>query len=119
MQQIRVTLSPFTVRSGSLQVSHVEAGLSEGLDQGQPVLVHDVASGLHRTAIVADVHFELADTTYRLELGSAITAEEAAEWLLPADELPVDRVTSRDIVELLGALRRNRRDVGEALADFV
>lgn len=68
---------------------------------------------------MADVDFELADTTYRLELGTAITAQEAAEWLLPVEELPADRVTIRDIAVLLSELRRSRRDVAAALADFV
>jgi hypothetical protein len=119
MQQIRATLSPFTLRSRSLRVSHVESGLPCGLDLGEHVLVHDPAAGLHHTAVVADVDFELDDTTYRLELGTRITAEEAAEWMLPADDRPEDRVTTRDIVELLGALRRSSSDVETAFAELL
>lgn len=118
MQQIRATLTPFTLRSGSLRVSHVQAGLARGLDEGEPVLLHDPASGAHHTAVVVDVDFELEDTTYRLELGSAITAEEATEWMLPVEALPDDRVTTRDIVELLAELRRSRRDVAQAFAEL-
>ena len=118
MQQIRATLTPFTLRSRSVGVSHVGSGLERGLDLGEHVLLHDPATGVHHTAVVADIDFELEDTTYRLELGTRITAEEAAEWDLPAGR-PGEWVSTRDIVELLGALRRNRADVETALAELV
>ena len=106
MQQIRATLAPFTLRSRSLLVSHVQAGLSQGLEPGQHVLVHDESADLHHTAVVADIGFELEDTTYRLELRGRITAAEAAEWLQPAADRPSDRLTTADIAELLDTLRR-------------
>lgn len=118
MQQIRAELSPFTLRSRSLRVGHVGSGLTAGLDRGEHVLVHDPATGADHTAVVVDIDFELEDTTYRLELGTRITAAEAAEWLLPADDRPADRVTTRDIVELLSALRRSSSDVETALAEL-
>jgi hypothetical protein len=107
MHQIRATLAPFTLRSRSLRVSHVASGLTRGLEQGQHVLVHDEVSGTHHTATVADIDFELEDTTYRLELGSPITAMEAAEWLQPASARPTDRLTTADIADLLETLRRS------------
>ena len=108
MQQIRVTLTPFTRRRRSVPVSHVAAGLQQGLEPGEHVLLHDTVGDLHHTAVVADVGYELEDTTYRLELGTRITAAEAREWLLPPSERPNDRITTRDIVELLGALSHLR-----------
>lgn len=119
MQQIHATLTAFTVRSGSLRVSHVASGLSRGLDHGEHVLVHDPLTGVDHTAVVADVDFELEDTTYRLELGSQISAEQAAEWSRPDGSLPAEWVTTSDIVELLGALRRSSASVETAFAELV
>lgn len=117
MEQIVVALSPFTRRSRSLSVSHVQQGLSRGLEPGEHVLVHDPAADEHFTAVVADIHFELEDTDYRLELGTRITAAEAAEWLAPAEPGgDGDRLTTRDIVDLLAELRRSERDISTALA---
>ncbi|HWI44275.1 MAG TPA: hypothetical protein VNS81_11710 [Nocardioides sp.] len=115
MEQIETTLSPFTRRSRSLAVSHVQQGLSRGLEPGEHVLVHDPETGEHFTAKVADVHFDLDDTGYRLEIGTRITAAEAAEWLAPSDPA-ADRLTTRDIVDLLAELRRSERDISAALA---
>ena len=117
MEQIVVALSPFTRRSRSLAVSHVGAALRRGLEPGEHLVVHDPEADEHFTAVVADVAFELADTSYRLEIGTRITAAEAAEWLAPstADE----RLTTQDIVALLAELRRSERDVSAALADLL
>jgi hypothetical protein len=114
MQQVRATLAPFTLRSRSLLVGHVGSGLTQGLEPGQHVLVHDEAAGLHHTAVVADIDFELEDTVYRLELRGRITATEAAEWLQPAHERPADRLTTADIAELLETLRRTTVDATTA-----
>lgn len=114
MEQIVVALSPFTRRSRSMAVSHIAAGLSRGLEPGEHLVLHDPVSDEHFTAVVADIEFELTDTTYRVEIGTRITAGEAAECLAPsgADE----RLTMPDMVALLAALRRNERDVSAALA---
>lgn len=119
MQQISTTLTPFTIRSGSLRVSHVASHLTRGLDHGEHVLVHDPVTGVDHTAVVVDVDFELEDTTYRLELGSRISAEQAADWSRPDGSLPADWVTTSDIVELLGALRRSSESVETAFAELV
>lgn len=116
MEQIVVALSPFTRACRSLAVSHREQGLPHGLEEGDHVLVLDPASGEHFTAVVADVHFDLEDTVYRIGLGARITAEEAAEWLAPA--LQEDHLTTGDLVALLSELRRSEREVSAALADF-
>lgn len=117
MEQIKVALSPFTRRSRSLAVSHVAQGLSRGLEPGEHVLVHDEAADEHFTARVADIDFGLDDTGYRIELGTRITAGEAMEWMHPTATTD-DRLTTRDIVDLLAELRRSERDVAEALAEF-
>lgn len=114
MQQIVVALSPFTRRSRSLGVSHRDLGLDRGLEPGEHLVVHDPVADEHFTAVVTDLGFELADTTYRLEIGTRITAAEAAECVGPPTE--DDRFTTQDIVALLAALRRGERDVAAALA---
>lgn len=116
MEQIMVALSPFTRRSRSLAVSHVEQELSRGLEPGEHVLVHDAHADEYFSAVVADVEFELADTSYRLELGGRITPAEAAEWMAPPRE--DGHFTTRDIVDLLAELRRSERSVSAALAEF-
>jgi hypothetical protein len=119
MQQIRATLTPFTIRSGSMRVSHTDCRLPRGLDHGEHVLVHDPATGIDHAAVVADVDFELEDTTYRLELGSRITTEQAAQWSQPDGSLPTDWVTTSDIVELLGALRKSSASIETAFAELI
>lgn len=116
MQQIVVALSPFTRACRSLAVSHHEQRLSRGLEPGEHVLVHDPATGDHVSAVVADVHFDLDDTSYRLTLGGRITADEAATWLAPA--LDEDHLTTGDLVALLADLRRSEREVSAALAEL-
>lgn len=116
MQQIVVALSPFTRACRSLAVSHHEQGLPCGLEPGEHVLVHDPATGEHISAVVADIHFELEDTSYRLTLGGRITAGEAADWLAPA--LDEDRLTTGDLVALLADLRRSERDISAAMAEL-
>ena len=116
MEQIKVSLSPFTRRSRSIAVSHVGHALTRGLEPGEHLLVHDPVADEHFTAVVADIHFELADTSYRLQLGARITAEEAAEWLAPV-AAGGDRLTTRDMIDLLAQLRRSERQVSAALAE--
>ncbi|TNM44223.1 hypothetical protein FHP29_05845 [Nocardioides albidus] len=78
--------------------------------------MHDPVAGEHFTAVVADIAFELADTSYRLEIGTRITSEEATECLAPRTQ--DERLTTQDIVALLAELRRSERDVSAALADL-
>lgn len=115
MEQLVVALSPFTRRSRSLGVSHVEQGLIQGLEPGEHVLVHDPVADEHFRAVVADVEFELTDTSYRIEIGGRITAAEAAEWLTPTGGAD-GHLTTGEIVALLDELRRSERDVTAALA---
>lgn len=116
MEQIVVALSPFTRRSRSLGVSHRDHYLTRGLEPGEHVLVHDPLADEHFRAVVADVEFELDDTSYRLEIGGRITAGEAHEWLTPATG--DDHLSTGEIVALLEELRRSERDVNAALADL-
>lgn len=116
MEQIVVAISPFTRRSRSIGVSHHAAGLTRGLEPGEHLVLHDPIADEHFTAIVADVEFELTDTSYRLEIGTRITAVEAAECLAPPTD--DERLTTQDIVALLAELRRGERDVTAALAEL-
>lgn len=116
MEQIVVPLSPFTRRSRSLAVSHVEQGLIRGLEPGEHVVVHDPLAEEHFSAVVADIEFELTDTSYRLEIGGRITAAEAEEWLEPAGG--EGHLTTGEIVALLAELRRSERDISTALAEL-
>jgi hypothetical protein len=116
MERVVVELSPFTRRSRSVAVSHLAAGLPRGLEPGEFVVVHDPADDADFTATVADVGFELEDTIYRLELGTRITPEEAAEWLAPtpsADE--TGHVSTRRLLDLLLELRSGERALQEFL----
>ncbi|MCL2543268.1 MAG: hypothetical protein FWE71_12540 [Nocardioidaceae bacterium] len=118
MQQIRATLTPFTLRSRSIRVGHTGSGLTGGLDHGEHVLVHDPVADVHHTAVVAEIDFELDDTSYRLDLGTRITAAEADEWMRPTTDRPADRVTTPDIVDLLGQLRRSEKGLRAAFAEL-
>ncbi|WP_436698146.1 hypothetical protein [Nocardioides sp. BYT-33-1] len=116
MQQIVVALSPFTLRSRSLAISHRGLGLDRGLEPGEHLVLHDPVTDEHFTAVVSDIAFELADTSYRIEIGTRITAAEAAECVEPRGDDPW--LTTPDIVALLAVLRRGERDVAAALADL-
>lgn len=116
MEQIMVALSPFTRRSRSLAVSHTEQELARGLEPGEHVIVHDAHADEYFSALVADIDFDLTDTSYRLELGGRITPAEAAEWMAPPTN--DGHLSTRDIVDLLAELRRSERSVSAALADL-
>ena len=116
MERVVAQLSPFTRRSRSIAVSHVAAGVPRGLEPGEFVVVHDPVDGSDFTATVVDIDFELHDTVYRLELGTRITSDEAAEWLAPEPEPTTGaRVTTRRLMELLGELRTRERSLQEFL----
>ena len=80
MELIETELSEFTRRSRSLVVVHGETSLTRGLEYGERVLVR--ADGEYRTAVVADIDFELDDTRYRLVLGGRVPTEMAESRLL-------------------------------------
>jgi len=103
MELIKVELSEFTQRSRSFSVTHGEAGLTRGLEYGERVLV--LAGGEYRTAVVADVEFDLHETHYRFVLGGHVPAEVAEHRLL--GEINVHprstsgRVSVHDVADLL------------------
>ena len=117
MERVVVEVGPFSRRSRSLAVSHVACGLTRGLEPGEYVVVHDPAADNDFTATVADIHFEPEDTVYRLELGTRITADEAAEWLAPEVDEDDGRVSTRQLMELLGELRQRERALQEFLGE--
>jgi len=80
MELIETELSEFTRRSRSLVVMHGETGLDRGLEYGERVLVR--TAGEYRTAVVADIDFEISDTRYRLILGGRVPADMAESRLL-------------------------------------
>jgi hypothetical protein len=117
MEQIDVVLGSFTLRSRSLPVRHSATTLARGLDHGEQVVLRDRRTGHYFHAAVVDVDFEPEDTCYRFELGARITSGEAAEWVAPAPAGGTrDRVTTRDLLEMLLELRRGREHV-RALVD--
>ena len=80
MELIETELTEFTRRSRSLVVMHGDTDLGRGLDYGERVLVR--SAGEYRTAVVADIDFEPADTRYRLILGGRVPADIAEGRLL-------------------------------------
>jgi hypothetical protein len=80
MELIETELSEFTRRSRSLVVNHGDTGLARGLEYGERVLV--LSGGEYRTAVIADIDFELADTRYRLILGGRVPADMAEARLI-------------------------------------
>ena len=80
MELIETELSEFTRRSRSLVVLHGETGLARGLEYGERVLIR--SAGEYRTAVVADIDFEISDTRYRLILGGRVPTDMAEARLL-------------------------------------
>lgn len=115
MEQVELQLAEFTLRSRSVAVSHVSAGLRRGLERGETVVVRDPAAGRWYTAVVADLDFELRDTVYRLEIGARLAPEEAAEWLAPRPS-GAGEVSTSDLLGLLDELRRSKQTL-RALVD--
>jgi hypothetical protein len=106
METLELTLSEFTRRSGSVLVRHGSTSLTRGLEQGEVVLVRDRDD--YRSALVADIAFELTDTAYRLELGPVITESEVLAARRDALLDTVDSAGRVDTVELLALLRAAR-----------
>lgn len=111
MERIVVGLTGFTRRSRSLAISHVGLGLTRGLEPGELVVVHDPADGADFAARVADIGFELDDTTYRLELGSRILPEEAADRRAPS--AGDGTLGMQDLITLLAELRAGEQALDE------
>jgi len=103
MELIVTELSEFTRRSRSLVVAHGETSLARGLEYGERVLVK--ADGEYRTAVVADIDFDLTDTHYRLILGGRVPADLAEETLVgeidPSASSVSGRVSVHDIADML------------------
>lgn len=116
MESIEVTLSAFTLRSGSLAVAHREAGLTRGLEDGEHVVLHD-AGGEWHAASVADIDFTLDDTIYRLEIGARLS-DEAARARLSTDgaDTAGRPVTTQDLLGLLGGLRTSSAALSAGIA---
>lgn len=123
MELIEIELSEFSRRSRSVVVTHSSTDLSRGLEYGERVLVLD-ADG-YRVAVVADIDFEMADTTYRLVLGGRVSEEMAQEHLIGELDLTVPsmrRLSVDDVADLLarsGAVHRIplQRQVARRLLD--
>ena len=118
MEQIEIGLSEFTLRSRSVAVSHNASGLERGLEPGEPIVVSDPGTGHFFAAAVVDVDFEIEDTVYRVEIGSRIAPEEAADWIADVPDSSTGQVTTREILDLLNELQRSRRFL-QAMADDV
>ncbi|MFL6022887.1 MAG: hypothetical protein ACJ72O_06070 [Marmoricola sp.] len=103
MELIETELSEFTRRSRSLVVMHATTGLERGLDYGERVLVR--SAGEYRTAVVADIDYELSDTRYRMILGGRVPADMAEARLLgEIDARPrrsATRLSVDDIADML------------------
>ena len=106
MELIDIELSEFTRRSRSVVLAHNEAGLSRGLEYGERVLLH--SGDEYRTAVVADIDFDLTDTHYRLILGGRVPAELALERA-GAEPTIAGRVSVHDIADMLARSGAGRR----------
>jgi hypothetical protein len=103
MERIEVELSEFVLRSRSTVVSHVDAGLTRGLEPGEAVVLQDRARG-HYAAEVVDLDFAPTDTLYRLRIGVRLGVEDALERLRGAAPTG-ERVGHQELLDLLGELR--------------
>jgi hypothetical protein len=99
VELIDIELSEFTRRSRSVVLAHSAASLSRGLEYGERVLLH--TGDEYRTAVVADIDFDLADTRYRLILGGRVPAELALERAGATTESLSGRVSVHDIADML------------------
>lgn len=100
MELIDIELSEFTRRSRSVVLAHGASGLDRGLEYGERVLLH-TGGDEYRTAVVADIDFDLEDTHYRLVLGGRVPAELAQEKTDGTVASVSGRVSVHDIADLL------------------
>jgi hypothetical protein len=100
VELIDIELSEFTRRSRSVVLAHRAAGLDRGLEYGERVLLH--TGDEYRTAVVADIDFELDDTRYRLILGGRVPAELARERAADGAVPTISgRVSVHDVADML------------------
>jgi hypothetical protein len=99
VELIDIELSDFTRRSRSVMLAHEAAGLSRGLEYGERVLLH--SGDEYRTAVVADIDFDLNDTHYRLILGGRVPAELALERAGTDASSVSGRVSVHDVADML------------------
>lgn len=99
MELIDIELTEFTRRSRSVVLAHRAAGIGRGLEYGERVLLH--TDGEYRTAVVADIDFDLEDTHYRLILGGRVPADLAREKIDGTAPAISGRVSVHDIADML------------------
>ena len=92
-------LTEFTRRSRSVVLAHRSSGLGRGLEYGERVLLH--TDGEYRTAVVADIDFDLEDTNYRLILGGRVPAELAQEKIDGNVASVSGKVSVHDVADML------------------
>lgn len=103
MELIDIELSEFTRRSRSVVLAHRASGLARGLEYGERVLLHtgEDSGEEYRTAVVADIDFDLEDTHYRLVLGGRVPAELARERAAGTAPRLSGRVSVHDVADML------------------
>jgi hypothetical protein len=99
VELIDIELSEFTRRSRSVVLAHSASALERGLEYGERVLLHTGTE--YRTAVVADIDFDLEDTHYRLILGGVVPAELALERAGGTQPTTSGKVSVHDIADLL------------------
>jgi hypothetical protein len=99
VELIDIELSEFTRRSRSVVLDHGASGLGRGLEYGERVLLR--TDGEFRTAVVADIDFDLEDTHYRLILGGRVPAEIALERASASLPPVSGRVSVHDVADML------------------
>ena len=99
MELIDIELSEFTRRSRSVVIAHGSAGLTRGLEYGERVLLR--TGGEYRSAVVADIDFELEETHYRLVLGGRVPAHLALERIGDTTPAHAGRVSAYDVADML------------------
>jgi hypothetical protein len=107
VELIDIELSEFTRRSRSVVLTHSDSGLARGLEHGERVLLHTGEE--YRTAVVADIDYDLADTHYRLILGGRVPTDLALERAEATSPSAPGRVSVHDIAEMLADSRAGQR----------
>jgi hypothetical protein len=99
VELIGIELTEFTRRSRSVVLAHRATGLDRGLEYGERVLLH--TGDEYRSAVVADIDFDLEDTHYRLVLGGRVPADLAQEKVDGTAPRVSGRVSVHDIADML------------------